>query len=214
MDDLLGYLLHGADPVLIENARDKAVNRKVIDLFLTCKRDFPRVAKVYNACYEDFPKPPHQRRTPEKMIKDIFGECLSEHKLVLELACRSIKNINMYRKMFGLMWLIFNVWFGFSPVDLLETLFDHLPDDLRARDLLKSIINAHAYYKMWRERMAATMLEPLAEESKCAICLEDCPAGSTVRVLLRCRHSFHSECVETWLRKSETCPLCRQSVLQ
>ena len=143
MDALLGYLLHGAYSVLIKNATDKAVNRKVIDLFLAVKaKDFRLLDKVYRACYEEFKKPPRQRCRPQKIIKDIFGECLSEHKLAVEFVRRSIKSMNMYRKMLRHMTIVYNVWFGLRPVHCLETLFHHLPDDLRARDLRKAIIKS------------------------------------------------------------------------
>jgi RING finger family protein len=48
----------------------------------------------------------------------------------------------------------------------------------------------------------------------CAICLEDfVPSESLVREL-PCRHIFHSECVDTFLREnSSLCPLCKKTSL-
>ncbi|XP_022680421.1 E3 ubiquitin-protein ligase EL5 [Setaria italica] len=43
----------------------------------------------------------------------------------------------------------------------------------------------------------------------CAVCLEDVRAGEVVRQLLACRHLFHGDCVDAWLRAHRTCPLCR-----
>lgn len=43
----------------------------------------------------------------------------------------------------------------------------------------------------------------------CAVCLEDVRAGEMVRQLPACRHLFHVDCVDTWLRAHRTCPLCR-----
>ncbi|CAN6216692.1 unnamed protein product [Urochloa humidicola] len=43
----------------------------------------------------------------------------------------------------------------------------------------------------------------------CAVCLDDVRAGEVVRQLLACRHLFHADCVDAWLRAHRTCPLCR-----
>ncbi|CAL5053164.1 unnamed protein product [Urochloa decumbens] len=43
----------------------------------------------------------------------------------------------------------------------------------------------------------------------CAVCLDDVRAGETVRQLPACRHLFHADCVDAWLRAHRTCPLCR-----
>ncbi|OEL21264.1 hypothetical protein BAE44_0017716 [Dichanthelium oligosanthes] len=43
----------------------------------------------------------------------------------------------------------------------------------------------------------------------CAVCLEDVQAGEMVRQLPACRHLFHVDCVDAWLRTHRTCPLCR-----
>ncbi|RLM69742.1 E3 ubiquitin-protein ligase EL5-like [Panicum miliaceum] len=47
------------------------------------------------------------------------------------------------------------------------------------------------------------------EETSCSVCLADLADGEAVRVLQPCMHYFHPACVEQWLRKSATCPLCR-----
>jgi hypothetical protein len=52
--------------------------------------------------------------------------------------------------------------------------------------------------------------EPPAE---CPICLERCD-GADGLIRLRCRHVFHSSCLERWLRCRRDCPYCRASVLQ
>lgn len=47
------------------------------------------------------------------------------------------------------------------------------------------------------------------ETGDCAVCLEAFEAGDRCRQLPRCEHSFHAECVDSWLRKSSACPVCR-----
>ncbi|XP_062179003.1 probable E3 ubiquitin-protein ligase ATL44 [Phragmites australis] len=51
--------------------------------------------------------------------------------------------------------------------------------------------------------------EPRQSCVLCAVCLEDVRAGEMVRQLPACRHMFHADCVDAWLRSHRTCPLCR-----
>ena len=46
----------------------------------------------------------------------------------------------------------------------------------------------------------------------CAVCLEEFLAGDRCRLLPRCQHGFHAHCVDSWLRKSRLCPVCRAEV--
>ncbi|CAE7269246.1 E3 ubiquitin-protein ligase [Symbiodinium microadriaticum] len=48
-------------------------------------------------------------------------------------------------------------------------------------------------------------------EETCAVCLEDFRDGDLVRVL-RCFHTFHRDCVDTWLARNHLCPICKQDV--
>ena len=46
------------------------------------------------------------------------------------------------------------------------------------------------------------------EMPNCSICLEEIAMGAQT-ILLPCGHMFHSNCILTWLKKNNTCPLCR-----
>eukprot|EP01018_Ginkgo_biloba_P036963 Gb_02532 [translate_table: standard] len=43
----------------------------------------------------------------------------------------------------------------------------------------------------------------------CAVCLCEFEENEKGRLLPRCNHSFHVECIEMWLHSHSTCPLCR-----
>lgn len=43
----------------------------------------------------------------------------------------------------------------------------------------------------------------------CSICLEEYVGKDTVRNLIKCGHYFHAECIDQWLIKNTTCPVCR-----
>ncbi|CAJ1973983.1 unnamed protein product [Sphenostylis stenocarpa] len=46
----------------------------------------------------------------------------------------------------------------------------------------------------------------------CAVCLTKFEAAEVLRLLPKCKHAFHVECVDTWLDAHSTCPLCRYRV--
>ncbi|XP_022741893.1 RING-H2 finger protein ATL39-like [Durio zibethinus] len=45
----------------------------------------------------------------------------------------------------------------------------------------------------------------------CAVCLENFKMGEKCKLLPQCRHSFHAECVDSWLLRNPICPICRTS---
>ncbi|ESQ47839.1 hypothetical protein EUTSA_v10022113mg, partial [Eutrema salsugineum] len=45
--------------------------------------------------------------------------------------------------------------------------------------------------------------------SSCSICLQDWEVGEVGRELKRCGHTFHKFCIDEWLLRQETCPICR-----
>lgn len=47
---------------------------------------------------------------------------------------------------------------------------------------------------------------------ECVVCLENFRAGEKCRLLPKCSHSFHIECIDSWLLKTPICPICRTSV--
>ncbi|KAM3230546.1 hypothetical protein ACQJBY_060989 [Aegilops geniculata] len=46
-------------------------------------------------------------------------------------------------------------------------------------------------------------------DTTCAVCLAEYADGDDLRWLPGCRHAFHRSCVDEWLRRRPSCPLCR-----
>ncbi|XVF28286.1 hypothetical protein REPUB_Repub15cG0016900 [Reevesia pubescens] len=47
---------------------------------------------------------------------------------------------------------------------------------------------------------------------ECAVCLSEFEENEAGRILPKCKHSFHLECIDMWFHSHSTCPLCRTSV--
>ncbi|CAF0940768.1 unnamed protein product [Adineta ricciae] len=45
-------------------------------------------------------------------------------------------------------------------------------------------------------------------DDKCAVCLSEYIGGDKLKHL-RCKHFFHSDCIDPWLKTSTRCPICR-----
>ncbi|KAM1185824.1 hypothetical protein TB2_014727 [Malus domestica] len=50
-------------------------------------------------------------------------------------------------------------------------------------------------------------------EAECAICLSEFVEGEGIRVLRRCKHGFHAQCIQKWLSSHSSCPTCRRTCL-
>ncbi|KAK1280739.1 RING-H2 finger protein ATL60 [Acorus gramineus] len=49
---------------------------------------------------------------------------------------------------------------------------------------------------------------------ECAVCLSELAEGENARLLPKCHHGFHVDCIDMWFQSHSTCPLCRSPVGQ
>ncbi|KFK40255.1 hypothetical protein AALP_AA3G350500 [Arabis alpina] len=47
----------------------------------------------------------------------------------------------------------------------------------------------------------------------CPVCLCEFETEDKLRLLPKCSHAFHVDCIDTWLLSHSTCPLCRSNLL-
>lgn len=50
------------------------------------------------------------------------------------------------------------------------------------------------------------------EEENCAICMDEFKYDNELRELPQCKHLFHVGCIDMWLVRNDTCPLCKKCV--
>ena len=43
----------------------------------------------------------------------------------------------------------------------------------------------------------------------CTICLDDLNNGTVIASVNSCSHVFHQQCLESWIKSNDRCPLCR-----
>ncbi|KAE9598117.1 putative transcription factor C2H2 family [Lupinus albus] len=51
------------------------------------------------------------------------------------------------------------------------------------------------------------------EALECAICLCEFEDSDTLRLIPKCDHVFHPECIDEWLSSHSTCPVCRANLV-
>ncbi|KAB1213738.1 RING-H2 finger protein ATL16 [Morella rubra] len=47
----------------------------------------------------------------------------------------------------------------------------------------------------------------------CVVCLNEFQEEDMLRLLPKCSHAFHLDCIDIWLQSNANCPLCRSSIL-
>jgi len=83
--------------------------------------------------------------------------------------------------------------------------------------------NISYFYSMDYNPVSQTMLDNLNvfrikninnlpnDGKKCSICLEEYKEADEC-VFLPCFHKYHSECIKTWLKKNNNCPICKSTL--
>jgi hypothetical protein len=71
--------------------------------------------------------------------------------------------------------------------------------------LSKIVISSLPTFKYNKSRITS-------DDEVCSVCLEPFGEGEIVRELPRCRHLFHTECIDMWLYSHTTCPMCRSVI--
>lgn len=86
-----------------------------------------------------------------------------------------------------------------SPTSLLST-------DPANRGLEPEVVNSLPVF------VYSSKSKTLPEGLECAVCLSEFEDDEMGRLLPKCNHSFHIECIDMWFHSHSTCPICRAVV--
>jgi hypothetical protein len=86
-------------------------------------------------------------------------------------------------------------------------------DALRLQERLGNV-NRGASQEQINATTKTTLVQQddIPKEKQCVVCLSEFQPGEQVRTL-RCNHSFHKDCVDTWLHRNKTCPICKREIV-
>ena len=73
----------------------------------------------------------------------------------------------------------------------------------KVKNLITNTLNGSEDGELYIEDNVSPLHQPLFV---CSICLDD--SNENVKTLL-CGHKFHKDCIEEWLNREESCPMCR-----
>ncbi|KAK4490479.1 hypothetical protein RD792_001156 [Penstemon davidsonii] len=96
-----------------------------------------------------------------------------------------------------------------SQMGAIEATFEEIPnlfDTGGSKGLLVDTVEKIPKFTITRDDNVDTS----GEEVSCSVCLQDFQIGETVRRLPHCHHMFHLPCIDTWLVRHGSCPLCRR----
>ncbi|KAL7438025.1 hypothetical protein ACHAXM_005947 [Skeletonema potamos] len=88
------------------------------------------------------------------------------------------------------------------------------PDSFRENDVRYNQDNTPSVTTTQITPSGSDASDMFASSSCCPICIEEFEPGETLRVLPRCKHLFHLDCILPWLTERQgCCPQCRTPVL-
>ncbi|XP_009612404.1 E3 ubiquitin-protein ligase ATL42-like [Nicotiana tomentosiformis] len=80
-----------------------------------------------------------------------------------------------------------------------------LPVTRSSSGIDKTIIESLPFFRF-------SLLKGSKDGLECAVCLSRFEDVEILRLLPKCKHAFHINCIDQWLEKHSSCPLCRHKV--
>lgn len=84
------------------------------------------------------------------------------------------------------------------------------PDGVQA-EVIEGRSVEHVYQSRSRQASAESSTRPVEDDTKCMVCMEPFTEGVLLRTL-PCLHRYHKSCVDEWLRRKSTCPICKRDI--
>lgn len=91
----------------------------------------------------------------------------------------------------------------FCQSDVIQQVPHHIPSSRsRFSGIDKKAIESLPFFRF-------SSLKGSKEGLECVVCLSKFEDSEVLRLLPKCRHAFHMNCIDTWLESHSSCPLCR-----
>ncbi len=81
------------------------------------------------------------------------------------------------------------------------------------RGISDPVINMFPVHRVSSEEAMEDTQLGANDQPQCNVCLGPYELGDEVRTL-PCRHKYHKQCIDPWLRTNAICPICKCSVIQ
>ncbi|KAI4384096.1 hypothetical protein MLD38_009863 [Melastoma candidum] len=101
---------------------------------------------------------------------------------------------------------------------------EQLFDEVDATTIDEDEIDGDEYFGVSEETMRSfpkfaysrldEFVTSASSSRSCTICLHEYEGTDVIKMLPVCDHFFHQVCVERWLRRHPTCPICRIPLLR
>ncbi|CAH8325398.1 unnamed protein product [Eruca vesicaria subsp. sativa] len=98
-----------------------------------------------------------------------------------------------------------------SQMGAVDATFDDLSsifDTGGSKGLTRDVVDKIPKIKITRRNN----LDDSGNKDSCSVCLQDFQVGETVRNLPHCHHMFHMPCIDNWLLRHGSCPMCRHDL--
>jgi hypothetical protein len=98
--------------------------------------------------------------------------------------------------------------YNFDDSDIVQTsilallLFSHL-NTIMKYNICEDLLNTQKYESLTDQE--------INDNKSCVICFEEYKGDNIISKII-CKHIFHTKCLNMWIEKNQSCPLCRQEI--
>lgn len=82
----------------------------------------------------------------------------------------------------------------------------------RGRGLDELLIREIPTFQFKKGERSGELSSLSSSSSKCVVCLNEFQESDMLRLLPKCSHAFHLDCIDVWLLSNSNCPLCRAAI--
>eukprot|EP00249_Psilotum_nudum_P003711 c17177_g1_i1 orf=371-754(-) len=98
-------------------------------------------------------------------------------------------------------------------VNIAEMSYEELSEMFGPGEIASKGVSEASVKKLpWHTITQENGMDVSGETICCTICLQELQLEETARSLPLCRHTFHVSCVDKWLIRHGSCPICRQEI--